>query len=378
MADRQHLYLLKQNLHIWNEWRKNNPEIEIDLIEADLSEIDLTGADLSNVDLSGAKLISADLSRVNLSGAYLAAANLSFAKLNRANFSFTYLGSCDLSFATLDRANLSGAYLAAANLSFADLSNANLSFANLTKADFSESDAKFSQFSFADSSGVNFYKANLSNTDFKQANLTDANLTEANLTNANLTEANLTNANLSYAIAYFTNFKTATFNGATVESWKINSYTRFERVICDRVYLQSSRAEQNLSDEVLKIDFAPGEFTRLFQKTRESIELVFAEGIDWRCFLSVFKTLLLEWSSSELSIKAIESEFSGAFAIAVEGHFTTEKEKIIESFWLNYNTLLADRVTKDLNFDPKQVNGDRLLQIIEIIADRFEEIESTE
>lgn len=357
MPDQQHLYLLKQNLNIWNEWRRNNPEIEINLIEADLSEINLSGANLSNVDLSGAKLISADLSRVNFSGAYLSGANLSFANLNQADFSFSYLEGCDLSFANLDRANFSGAHLSGANLSFADLTNVDLSFANLTKANFTESNAKLSKFSFADSSGVIFFKANLLRADFE--------------------EANLSQANFSFAIALFANFKAAVFTGATVEGWKINSYTILDEVVCDRVYLKSAVQDHNSNNlagsaELFEIDFAPGEFTRLFQKTRETIKLIFVDGIDWACFVSVFKTLLLEWDSSELSIKAIEAESSGGFVILIEGHFTTEKQKIEESFWLNYNTILADRISNNSDGDTQLLNTDPLLQILEIFADRLD------
>ena len=380
MPDQQHLYLLKQNLNIWNEWRRNNPEIEINLIEADLSEINLSGANLSNVDLSGAKLISADLSQVNFCGAYLSGANLSFANLNQADFSFSYLDGCDLSFANLDRANFSGAHLSGANLSFADLTNVDLSFANLTEANFTESDAKLSKFSFADSSGVIFFKANLLRTDFKEANLSRANFSFANLSQANLSFANLSQANFSFAIALFANFKAAVFTGATVESWKINSYTILDEVVCDRVYLKSAVQYHNSNNlagsvELFEIDFAPGEFTRLFQKTRETIKLIFVDGIDWACFVSVFKTLLLEWDSSELSIKAIEAESSGGFVILIEGHFTTEKQKIEESFWLNYNTIIADRISNNSDEDTKLLNTDPLLQILEIVADRLDRTE---
>ena len=374
MADQQHLYLLKQNLEIWNEWRKNNPEIEVNLIEADLSEMDLSGANLANVDLSGAKLISADLSDVNFSNAYLASANLSFARLVKTNFSFTYLGGCDLSFANFDRANLSGAYLASAKLSFADLSGADLSFANLGGANLSESDARKARFSFADLNGVNFSSANLAGTDFKEANLSRANFIQANLTNANLIFANLTDANLSNATALFTNFQTAIFTGAIVENWKINSHTVLDEAICEYIYLKSphnpNSNNSNSFAEDFKISFAPGEFTKLFQKTRETIQFSFNDGIDWQCFLSTFNLIQTERNSSELYIKAIEANLKGCFIIVIEGYFSTEKKQIEESFWETYNGIIADRNIDDNYQNIELTNEDRLLKIIETIAGR--------
>ncbi len=372
MADRQHLYLLKQNLNIWNEWRKNNPEIEVNLIEADLSEMNLRGANLANVDLSGAKLISAELSEVNFTGAYLAGANLSFARLVRANLSFTYLAETDLSFANLEGANISAAYLSKANFSFADLHDADLSFSNLTDANFSESDARSAQFSFADLNGINFYSANLVNSSFKQADLSKANFIQSDLTNANLVSVNLTDANLTAATAFFTNFQAAIFTGSILESWKINSHTILNEAICDYIYLKSPQdnnsPESDSLNDALKITFAPGEFTKLFQKTREIIKLNFDEGIDWGCFLSTFKLLKVEQNSAELYVKAIEANLDGSFMITIEGYFATEKEHIEEDFWQNYNAVIAEVNGREKEQEKTNFNEDILLKIIEAIA----------
>lgn len=378
MADQQHLYLLKQDLSAWNEWRKNNPEIDVNLIDADLSESNLNGADLSNVDLSGAKLISADLSEANLSGAYMSGTNLSFAKLTHANLSFSYLCESDLSFASLDRANFSAAYVAQTNLTFADLTGADLSFANLSDSDLSESNAESAKFCFADLSKVVCLNANLIRSDFKEADLNHASFIKSNLSECNFIFANLSDTNLSGTLVNFTNFKGATFNRATLENWKTNSYTILDDIICDCVYLKSSQndGDSNRSDaslQAFKIDFSPGEFTRLFQKNRETIQFSFATGIDWHCFLSVFKSLKLEWDSSELSIKAIEAELSGSFIITVEGYFTTEKKKIEDNFWLDYNSVLADRIANNNSRSTRPLHTDRLLKIIEMIADRFDD-----
>lgn len=69
--------LLAGNVQEFNEFRANNPDIEIDLSYADLSGTNLEGADLYE-----ARLEYADLRDANLSGASLTGANLYAVKFN--------------------------------------------------------------------------------------------------------------------------------------------------------------------------------------------------------------------------------------------------------------------------------------------------------
>ena len=81
MANQEQVDRLKQGAEGWNKWRKENPEIKIDLskvdlrgavpIEANLGEVNLGEADLRNADLSEANLRDADLNGANLCGADL-------------------------------------------------------------------------------------------------------------------------------------------------------------------------------------------------------------------------------------------------------------------------------------------------------------------
>ena len=61
MANEEQLAILKQGVDIWNQWRKNNPDVKIDLQNADLgggyyleNMTDLRGINFSEVDASGA------------------------------------------------------------------------------------------------------------------------------------------------------------------------------------------------------------------------------------------------------------------------------------------------------------------------------------
>ena len=89
MANEEHVKILKQGAEVWNKWRRENPSVRPDLIEANLSwanliETNLRGADLSEAILSWAILRRADLSDANFSGTNLRGANLSRANLSRA------------------------------------------------------------------------------------------------------------------------------------------------------------------------------------------------------------------------------------------------------------------------------------------------------
>lgn len=81
MANAEHLRILKQGVTAWNEWRKQNAEIQPDLNEAHLAGADLSGAILWKAQLQGANLSGANLSKAKLAGADLEEANFSGANL---------------------------------------------------------------------------------------------------------------------------------------------------------------------------------------------------------------------------------------------------------------------------------------------------------
>jgi len=124
MANQEHLAIIRLGLlapsleisEIWNEWRKDNPEIIPDLSGAKLRKFHL-----QNIDFSNCNLQKIDLNRANLKGANLENANLQGAYLNKAN----------LDYANLENANLKSAFLKDASIGGTDLNNANLEDANL-------------------------------------------------------------------------------------------------------------------------------------------------------------------------------------------------------------------------------------------------------
>jgi uncharacterized protein YjbI with pentapeptide repeats len=366
MANEEHLALLKQGVEVWNKWRETNPRIEADFGEADLSWIDLSEAilreailmetylpgvdllwiDLSEADLSEANLSGVDLSVVDLSGANLSGADLSEANLNGANLSGANLSGANLSGADLSEANLNGANLSrryrrrryikigdfrGANLSGLNLSGLNLSGANLSRANLSRANLSGLNLSGANLSGANLSKANLSRANLSGANLSKADLSGVNLSGVNLSGkdlrgVNLSETNLSRIQALETNFERAIFTGACIEYWHTNSKTNLNNAICDFVYLKQDKQERRPSDPNIK--YAPGEFTILFQKALETVDLIFSDGIDWRAFLTSFQKLQIECGNDELFIEKFENKGNGAFVIRVNVPPGAEKAEI--------------------------------------------------
>ena len=164
MANEQQLAILQQGVEIWNAWKDEHNDTEIDL--------------------RGAHLEKAELKNINLSRARLEGANLSFVQLENADLTHANLKNANLSHAQLKKAHLAFAHLERAVLLFADMRGADLRGANLRHASLED---------------AHLQNANLSDTHFENAILAYANLKKVNLINANLEGANLKAVNLEGA-----------------------------------------------------------------------------------------------------------------------------------------------------------------------------------
>ena len=96
MANKKQLNRLKKGVEGWNQWRRENPGVVVDLRGADLVKVYLTGADLVEAYLSGADLTGAYLTGAHLRRADLRRANLSGANLHRAKLGKTAFGNTTL------------------------------------------------------------------------------------------------------------------------------------------------------------------------------------------------------------------------------------------------------------------------------------------
>ncbi|MCP6757999.1 MAG: pentapeptide repeat-containing protein [Fischerella sp. CENA71] len=342
------LFLL--NIKLWNLWKKSF-NVKVNLSGADLREANFRGANFSdanlkNTDLRDANLRDIDLAGANLSGANLAGANLSGANLAGANLAGANLFGANLFAASLSKADLTNSDSRGVNLSEADLSEASLRGATFAKANFREANLKGSDlvasffgadFQQANLSEANLSRANLSSANLNKANLSQADLSGANLNKANLSQANLSDANLSRANlieseALGVNFTGATFTGACIEDWHTNSTTNLTYVICDYIYLRQDQQERR----PISGNFAPGEFTKLFQKSLETLDLIFRNGIDWDAFAYSFKKVEVENQGAQLDVQSIEKKGEGILVVRVSVAPDADKAKIHGDFMQGY------------------------------------------
>lgn len=192
---------------------------------------------------------------------------------------------------------------------------------------------------------ANLTKANLQNSILRNAYLGNANLSYTNLKNSilsgarlhetNFSYANLSHASLSHAQTINANFHKAILTGACLQDFYYDYQTNFERVDCDyfyqkEIYIYEEKKykfEERRPHDFNKL-FKIGEFTKLFQKALETVELVFSDGINWQAFLYSFQKLKIECNSEELAIQGIERKSGGAFVIRVEVPLNVDKAKI--------------------------------------------------
>ena len=145
----------KNNISVWNDWRKLNADVtpdlrgiglqgrwldDIDLSQTWLHKADLSRTSLNRADLRGARLLGADLTHASLQHAKCQGANFNGAFLNKANLfkadlqNTTFLKSAKAEWANFNWANLEGAQLSGAQLEGANFTNAHLKDARLWRA----------------------------------------------------------------------------------------------------------------------------------------------------------------------------------------------------------------------------------------------------
>ncbi|MFN6536174.1 MAG: pentapeptide repeat-containing protein [Nostoc sp. EkiNYC01] len=312
MANEEHLAILRQGVEVWNEWRENNPEIKPNLFSVNFSKTDLSKADFSFTNISESDFSEVDFTEANFNGANLCntnleSANLSYSDLNLAQLKKTYFCKANLTRANFTEANLHQANLIESKLIKTNFSRANLSLSYLLMADLSE------------------------------AILAEANLSKAMLNRANLNEANFTGANLSEADLFRTQalgtiFILANLTGACLEDWNINSFTNLDYIDCKYVYLKSGQQERRPNSG----NFAPCEFTKLFQKSLETVDLIFRNGIDWDAFAYSFKKLEVENQGAQLDVQSIEKKGNGILVVRVAVSPDADKAKIHSEFIQSY------------------------------------------
>lgn len=421
MANPDHLAILKKGVEAWNQWRVQSPQINPNLCGANLESINLSSANLSSTKLSFADLCStnlhnADLRNADLSAADLRNADLRNAQLDNTNFTFANLCAADLSRTNLCSANLRNAGLCNAdlswtdlhnvdfnnaNLSYADLRNANLSFANLASieisyaqlvhanlfsanlnkadlsftklnfANFVNARLRYARFNFARFSFAKMMNADLRNTDMRSADLWSADFRYAKINNANLTRVQALGANFSHA----------TLTGACIEDWHINGKTQFQDTKCKYIYLRYNPLTDIDKDfdhrrpHDLKRFFASGEFTQRFQKVLATVDLFFADGIDWKAFLASFQDLQAQYGDDNLMVQGFERKGNG-FEVRLAVSSNLDKAEIERNAFQKYEAQLqltetwyrAELHAKDIEIEGYRRENANMMGILQNLA----------
>jgi uncharacterized protein YjbI with pentapeptide repeats len=193
---------------------------------------------------------------------------------------------------------------------------------------------------------ANLEKANLAGSYLNEATFSGANLSEADLSRADLSRADLRGADFRECRVVSTNFTAATLTGACIEDWHINSETNFENVICDYIYYkydwQTGKYSDRRPHDPNKI-FNPGDFQRLIETARETVDLIFSDGIDWETFIKSLHKLQEKFPDSDIAVQGMQKKSDGALVISIEALENIKKSVLESSWWQIYPPLLAEK-----------------------------------
>lgn len=182
MANPDHLEILRLGVEKWNLWRKQQPNVEIDLTRADLedgrlTDIDFHGVNLKRATLRGANLAGSDLAWANLIHTNLSEASLVSANLSDAYFIDTDLHRADLTDADLKRAQLTEVNFSSAVLNGTDFTKALVSRLRLCEIDLSQArglgEVKHARGSSIDLATLQMSKGSIPDSFLKGVGLTD-------------------------------------------------------------------------------------------------------------------------------------------------------------------------------------------------------------
>jgi uncharacterized protein YjbI with pentapeptide repeats len=188
--------------------------------------------------------------------------------------------------------------------------------------------------------------------DFTEADLSGADLRGADLREAVLVKAQLLNADLSGAC----------LTDACIQDWNINHNTRFNNVDCKRVYLKRSPSGHFLEPKPDSGEFGPGEFEKWITDVRDTIDLIFQNGLNWRAFAFSLTQTAINNEGIDLSVRSIENKGDGVVVAKVSVSVDTNKTLIHREITEHYDGAVAAIAAKyELVLKAKDDEIDRLV-----------------
>ncbi|MEH2423843.1 MAG: pentapeptide repeat-containing protein [Nostoc sp.] len=224
----------------------------------------------------------------------------------------------------------------------ADLTNASFDGADLRHTDFRE--ANLTHTSFKGVTGLELARLQgsiledpkvrklLTTNNSRGGDFAEANLQGANLQGADLREAILVKAQVLDA-----DFSGAFLTDACIQDWNINKNTRFQDIDCKRVYLKCSLYGNFLEPKPDSGEFQPGEFEKWITDVRDTIDLIFQNGLNWRAFAFSLTQTAINNEGLGLSVRSIENKGDGVVVAKVGVSLETNKTVIHEEITSHYN-----------------------------------------
>jgi len=345
MANPEHLAKLEEGAEAWNRWRKENPEIEVDLSGAEVRHDwsirrDLSGYDLSEANLSRAKLINVSLAGANLRRAKMSKIDLDRVDLRKADLSAASLVGAtalrtDLRGAILNRAVLGDAYLVGAKFEGADLTEAYINGTALAGADLTHANLSMAELSDADLRRAKLGSVNMAQAILIRTNLTEASMSEVNLSGAVMNHSNLTRvylgrANLFEVDLRSANMRAANLEGANLDRCDLRSanlqFANLDNCSANRIKLwETQRASWSIKgieceraywdkDAEQPTDYSNGEFERLYADFA-TIEFFYQGGVstfELSTLPAMLHHLALLHEGVNIRLKSIEETGGGA------------------------------------------------------------------
>ncbi|MBD2092502.1 pentapeptide repeat-containing protein [Microcoleus sp. FACHB-1515] len=250
--------------------------------------------------------------------------------------------------------DLSGIRFDNSDLSYTDLRKTNLtrsSFSGVVGLELARTegtileDPKIRKLLTTKDSGYaeDFTDANLRGADLRGADLREAILVRAQLLDADLSGANLTDA--------------------CIQDWNINHNTRFTKVECKRVYLKRSPSGHFLEPKPDSGEFLPGEFEKWVTDIRDTIDLIFQNGLNWRAFAFSLTQTAIDHEGLDLAVRSIENKGDGVVVAKVGVSLETNKTAIHQQMTGHYQeAMLAIESGYELVLRAKDEEINRLTQ----------------
>jgi hypothetical protein len=142
--------------------------------------------------------------------------------------------------------------------------------------------------------------------------------------------------------------------------WRSISDFRRRSIVCSYVYQKNNQQERRPSSG----NFQPGDFTRLYQRAIETLDLIFQDGIDWKSFAATLQTLNteqklnIEGENNQLSVRAIEKRDDGSFVIRVDIPKSIDKAEIEAEFKKKYE-IQAEQYRQQLQSKDRDIEWHR-------------------